>query len=385
MGIDLKHLQNNNPSKGDARSEFKKVMKGIDLNKDISFSFFQNKFGDKKREKFFSELGILLSSGLDISSAFKLMIEQEIKENDKEVYNVIYENLLKGSTLSNALANSDKFSEYDFFSIKMGEESGQLSEVLSELSSFYARKIKYKRKLINVMTYPSLVLFTAIGAVIFMLNFMVPTFMDVFKRTNSDLPGITKFIMNLSKASSEKLPWFMLIFLILIFLFYFNRKKESVRRVTSKIMLRLPIFGEIVKLIYIERFLLSMVLLTKSKVSVVQAISLVKKMIQFYPYEIALGKIENDLMHGKQLNESMKAFSIFDKKIVSLVRVGEEVNQLGPIFEKLNKQYSDDLDYKINNISNLLEPLLIIFVGLFVAVILISMYLPIFQVGSFIK
>ncbi|HEY4789564.1 MAG TPA: type II secretion system F family protein [Bacteroidales bacterium] len=385
MGLKIDGVERKNNSRNNQKLKGHDYLNRIDLNKDIHISFFKNRFGDKKKEKFFSELGILLSSGLDISNAFRLIIEQEAKENERQVYKSIYENLLKGKNLSDSLMNSEKFSEYDFFSVKMGEESGQLSEVLNELSFFYAKKIKYKRKLISVLTYPSVVLIAAVGAVIFMLNFLVPTFVDVFKRTNSDLPGITKFIISLSKMTSEKLPLIIVLFLILVISIYINRRKEFIRRTGASILLKLPIFGNIFKLVYVERFLLSMVLLTKSKVSVVKSIGLAKRMIQFYPFEAALGKIEADLLHGKQLHESMNSFPIFDKKIVSLVRVGEEVNQLSSIFEKLNKQYSDDLDYKINNIGNLLEPILIIFIGLFVAIILIAMYLPIFQIGSNIR
>lgn len=387
MGLNLENIKGkkeNSDAKRNSSTE-KKFLTNINLNRDINISVFKKRFGDKKKEKFFSELSILLSSGLDISTAFRLIIRQEIKENEKIIYNSIYDNLLKGKNLSDSLLLTEKFSEYDFFSVKMGEESGQLSEVLNELSLFYAKKIKYKRKLISVLTYPLMVLVTAVGAVVFMLNFLVPTFVDVFKRTNSDLPALTKFIISLSKITSEKLPFILMVITAGFIVLYMNRKRELIRRTGASFLLKIPVFGSIFKLVYIERFLLSMVLLTKSKVSIVKSIALSKKMIQFYPFEIALEKIEDDLLHGKQLHESMENFPIFDRKIVSLVRVGEEVNQLSSIFEKLNKQYSDDLDYKINNIGNLLEPILIIFIGLFVAVILVAMYLPIFQIGSNIK
>ena len=380
MGISinkLKQQKNNKPHKK-ANWNF-----NIDFNKEISLPLlFNSKFNDRRKEQFFSEMGILLSSGLDISSAFKVIIEQEQKEFEKETYTNTYDKLLKGNSLSNSLALTQKFTTYDVLCIKMGEESGRLCDVLVELSNFYGRNIKYRRKFISTLSYPILILATALIAVVFMLNFLVPMFVSVFKTTNSQLPELTLLIIKLSNISAIVFPWFILITSTTIFFLYKNRKRTRFRIVSSTLILRLPIFGKIVKLMFLERFLFSMVLLSKSKISVVESISLIKQMIGFYPYEIALTKVEKDIIKGKLLYECLSEFSIFDKKIVSLVKVGEEVNQLDIIFEKLNKQYSEDLEYRINNLGNLLEPFLIIFIGLLVGVILIAMYLPMFKMGT---
>ena len=105
-------------------------------------------------------------------------------------------------------------------------------------------------------------------------------------------------------------------------------------------------------------------------------------MIGFYPFEKALEKIDQDILHGKDLHQSMKQFALFDKRMISLIRVAEEVNQLDKIFERLNKQYSEELEHQISIMASLLEPLMIILVGVLVGTILVSMYLPLFQLSS---
>ncbi|OFX26851.1 MAG: hypothetical protein A2033_08155 [Bacteroidetes bacterium GWA2_31_9] len=125
-----------------------------------------------------------------------------------------------------------------------------------------------------------------------------------------------------------------------------------------------------------------MALLIASRTPMLRAIQLVRNMIGFYPFEKALDIIDSDIMSGKSLHESMKKFSIFDNRTISLVKVAEEVNQLDTIFERLNKQYSDELEHRIGMMSSLLEPAMIIFVGVLVGVILVAMYLPLFQLST---
>jgi len=125
-----------------------------------------------------------------------------------------------------------------------------------------------------------------------------------------------------------------------------------------------------------------MALLAGSKIPLIQAIQLVKKMIGFYPFEKALTEIESDILHGTALNESLGKYKIFDRRIVSLTKVAEEVNKLDVVFGKLNEQYAEELQHRINLLNNLLEPLMIVVVGFLVAIILIGMYLPLFQIST---
>jgi type IV pilus assembly protein PilC len=227
-----------------------------------------------------------------------------------------------------------------------------------------------------------MVVVIAVVAVVFMLNFIVPMFMDVFKRFNGQMPALTRTIISISlffKAYS----WLMLLILIVIIITILAiRKKEYFRAHASAIMLKMPLFGDVVQKIYLTRYCQSMALLLGAKTPMIKALQLVKHMIGFYPFERALEVMESDILHGKLLHQSMARFKLFDTRIISLVRVAEEVNQLDVIFAKLNTQYNDELEHRIGMLSSLLEPIMIIVVGLLVAVILISMYLPLFQLSS---
>ena len=379
MSIDLKNIEKKKkPAKAGNASQQSQVMDF--LNRDISL--FGNNLSDKKKERFYSDLGILLTSGIDIKTSLELITGDQRKAKDKLLFNSIQQMVLNGESLSESLNKSGKFSNYEYFSIKIGEESGRISEVLNELSGYFNKQIKQKRQLVSAFSYPVLVLVTAVAAVMFMMNFIVPMFVDVFKRFQGKLPYITQVIIDISNIISHWAGLFFLCLTLFIIFLFSQRKQEWYRSLTSRIMMRLPIFGPIVKKIYLARFCQSMALLIASRTPMLRAIQLVRNMIGFYPFEKALEIIDNDIMSGKSLNESMKKFSIFDNRTISLVKVAEEVNQLDTIFERLNKQYSEELEHRIGMMSSLLEPIMIIFVGALVGVILVSMYLPLFQLST---
>jgi len=353
------------------------------LSYDISFS--GKGFSNKKKEAFFGELYILLSSGLDFRSALEIVVTEQTNDKDKKMYTEVYDQVVRGTSLSNALEATGRFNKNDYYSVKIGEETGRIAEVLEDLTTYYGRVIKQSRQLIGVFSYPILVLCTAFAAVFFMLNVMVPKFQEIFNRSHAELPALTKSIMNISKFSSNHAGMFFLfVFAIGMFL-YTIRNKESYRSISSRFALRLPFFGNIVRMMVQQKLFQTLALLTASHITLSHAIQLVRQMTTFYPMEKALEKMEHDIMRGKSLHESMAECSIFDKRASSLVKVGEEVNKLEDIFKTLSKQYSEQLEHSIGMLGGLLEPILIIFIGFLVGVILIAMYLPMFQMGSVIQ
>lgn len=345
-------------------------------------TLFGKSLPDKKKERFYSELQILLFSGVDIRSALDIIAEEQTNENHKRLFRKIHDNVVGGMGLSESIESTSYFTPYEYYSIRIGEESGRLTEVLKELGLFYARKIKQRRQIIGALTYPLLVLVTAIGAVFFMLRFVVPMFKEVFHRFKGDLPSLTKFILHLSDKFTYYALAFLVVAITITVLVYLFRKKEIYRKLSSGFLLSIPYVGKVYHKIYLARFCQAMTLLVSSKTPLIKALQLTRDMIQFYPFEKALEKIESDIMHGSSLHKSMQQFSIFDRRIVSLTRVAEEVNQLDVLFAKLDEQYTSELEYQLSIFGNILEPFLIVLIGLLVAVILISMYLPLFQLGT---
>ncbi|MDR1678832.1 MAG: type II secretion system F family protein [Prevotellaceae bacterium] len=350
------------------------------LSKDISFG--GKKMTDKKKVNFYNDLSILLSSGIDLRSTLDLMCEETNQKNEKEIYTGIREKVLSGASLSEAIWQTEKFSMYEYQSIKIGEETGCLSDVLQDLVGYYTKKIEQGRKMKSAFSYPLFVLGASVLAVIFMMTFVVPMFEDIFSRFGNDLPALTKAIINISHFISKHIMLIIIILTVLIIAFSLLKKQEKYRQTKAVAMLRIPFFGELIRKMYLARFCLSMSLLVNAHIPLLQALGLIKKMITFYPLQKSIAVIENDILHGKTLHESMSAFPIYDKRMISLVKVGEEVNQLGSIFNRLKTQYMDDVDYQTGMVGSILEPLMIVIIGLFVGIILIAMYLPIFKLST---
>lgn len=377
MGIEMSRIEKvKRPAKSvDAASKSTNTF-------DINLSFGTRLLKDTKKEEFYSEVFLLLQSGLDLKRSIEIFTNQQTVANVKNIFSGIEEKLVKGISFSEALQQYLDFSAYEYYSIKIGEESGQLLEILSELGNFYQRKMKQQKQLVSAFTYPTVILMTAIIAVGFMMNFIVPMFADAFKRFNSDLPGLTQFIVNLS-ADFIQYWWLMLIILAGTGLAIYSLQKiREVRVWISERIIHIPLFGILLQKIYLARFCQSMALMVTARTPLIVSLDLVGKMVGYLPLERALKEVSREIYKGKMLNEAMDSKPLFDQRMVSLIKVGEETNKLDIIFKKLYEQYSGEADHRTTMMNALLEPILIVVVGVLVAVILIAMYLPMFKIGN---
>jgi len=350
------------------------------LNRDISFG--SKELSDKKKEYLYLELSSLLQAGINLKSSFELITADQQKEQDKLLYQKIQDAVLTGTTFSQALQQTGKFSLYEVYSLQIGEETGKLIEVLHDLAKFYHNKIKQRRKITSALTYPCVVLTTSLGAVFFMLKFVVPMFGDVFKRFGGKLPWITEKIIGISNAMEDNFWRFLILVALIIGFILFTRKTPKFKEISAKILMRVPVVGNLVQKIYLARFCNSMRLLINAHLPLLRAIALIRQMINYYPIESSLQKVEDDIMNGKSLHESLAQFKVYPSKMIQLIKVGEETNQLDMFFAKISEQYIDEVEYKTSTLSSMMEPLIIIFLGLVVGVILISMYLPLFQMSN---
>jgi type IV pilus assembly protein PilC len=207
-------------------------------------------------------------------------------------------------------------------------------------------------------------------------------FEDVFKRFNNDLPEVTKQIIGISHWLGKNILYIIGAIVLTVVFVIRMKSKLWFRTIWHAILSRIPFFGDMSRKIYMTRFCTSMELLISSQTPLVSAMELVRSMIMFYPLEQALQQIEKDVVAGIPLHKSMKQFKVFDRKMISMVRVGEEVNQLAPMFSRLRELYEKETDHKTAIMGTVLEPLIIILVGLIVGVVLISMYLPMFKMSS---
>lgn len=339
-------------------------------------------FNNKRKEDFYGELSILLKAGVQLREALDILRENQKKEKLKTFYTQMLEALDGGKSFSQILRSLREFTEYEYYSVQIGEESGNLTAIFHELSIFFAQKNEQRRNLINALTYPMIILCTAILVVIFMLRMVVPMFEDIFKQNKVELPTITRWIIAVSNFIGDYGGFAISLLIALILLrkpiFY----RESLKRKKDYVTLKLPYVGNFVRSIYLAQFTQAVALLTSSKVPLLNSIQMVKRMIRFYPLQDALDHMETRIMQGVSLHESMKESKIFDNKMAALIKVAEETNQTEYIFEKLNQQYALEVQQKSKMLSTLMEPLIIVLIGILVGVILVSMYLPMFRLSS---
>jgi len=376
MAFQLDNIKTNNNVK---LSEEAKGYSSI-LQKEITL--FNNPFSNKVKEDFYTELSVLLKAGITLKQALDLIQNSQKKKTNKDVLGVISNDIVSGQSLSLAIKNQKRFTDYEYYSLKIGEETGTLAQVSEQLGGFFTRKNEQRRNLISALTYPIIILTTAVLVVIFMLQFVVPMFQDIFKQQNVELPGITKFII----GSSDFLKHYGWLLVLLVLVLFFSKalfnKKNWYQKAKDNLVLKIPFIGNFVKTVYLSQFTQAVSLLTASKVPVVNSIQLVKQMINFFPLQDALEKVEQNILKGKSLSESLSQHKLFDEKMIALVKVAEETNQNEFIFERLNSQYNSQVQQQSKLFSTLMEPIIIMIVGLIVGIILIAMYLPMFKLSS---
>lgn len=349
------------------------------LSKDISFS---NPFPDRKKEQFYTELHVMLQAGMTLKDALDLLVEEEEKAKTREILTNIGENVIKGMQLSKALEYSNVFSKYEYYSIKIGEEAGLLIDVLKELAEYWNRSISQKRKIVSSLSYPILVLLTAFGTLAFLLTFVIPVFENVFKRFGGELPWITQFFIHLSNVFTKYFLLFLGAVAAFIVGILTSRKKLWFRKNSAAIVLRIPFAGGITQKIVLSKLFNSLSLLENAHYPLVESLDLIKDMIEFYPVSESLKEAKVGIMQGKPFHQCLSANKIYPRKIISLLKVAEETNQMGSLSKKISEDLKNEIEYQTSVLNSVLEPFLILFLGLIIGLILVAMYLPMFKLGN---
>lgn len=350
------------------------------LNKDISFS--GNRFNDKKKAQFYNDMFTLLDAGLNLNSALKILDEENPKKDKDNIYGTLQKDILQGKSLSNSMKNSDKFTIYEYQSIRIGEETGQLAKMLGELKDHFDKKIKLRQQFIGLVTYPIIVILLTVGVLIFLMNYVVPMFVGFLVQVNAELPAVTQFVLDFSDFVKEWIGPFMIGVILIAGILYFQRNADWYKKYSAMVLLRLPLIGGMTRRIYLTRFCQSMALLTNSKIPLVEALEMTGEMVDFYPIQKSLSNIKAGVLKGRTLYETMGEEPIFEKRMISMVRVGEEVNRLDTVFTKLTDQYSDSIESQTKVLKSIVEPILILTVGGVVALVAMAMILPIFKMSS---
>lgn len=379
MSYNLSEYTKNSKKKSNIKSEgFIDKLKDF-MSKDVSLGA---KFSDKKKEQFYKQLSLLLKSNVDFEDALHILKDHFKKEKDKKYIEDIRGLVVRGKGLHEAFSEVGIFSHYEVFSVQIGEETKRLNSVLDELHKYYDRKIKMKRQITSVMTYPIFVLIVTFGVLYFMLNNVVPMFGSIFNQFGEDLPDITKKIIYISDNFSTYLKVFFFLLFSFIVVHYYLRSNDKYRNYISRFIMKIPFFGNLVKKIYLARLTQSMSLMLASKTPLIKSLELAEKMVGFYPITSNLKEVREDILKGISLNESLSKFKIYDYRFVSMVKVAEQINTLDDAFVNITDQYNEEIDHSTKMIGVVMEPIIIIIIGSVVGVIMIAMYSPIFNLSK---
>lgn len=350
----------------------------------LSFSTAKKAISFSLKQQLYSDLHLLLSSGLDLRYATQLLVEDCKNAKLKLKLEGVQKSIIQGNGLSKSLQNQLNISEFEFYSLKIGEESGTIVEVLGQLAEYFETQINQRRQLISALSYPVVVLCTAIGAVVFMLQVVVPLFMDVFERFGKELPDLTKMVITSSDLIGEFLGPVILFVVLFMLCLPLLRKKSWFKSNSSKLIIKIPVFGKIVLKSYLLRWVSGMELMLRTNTNLVDAIKLSKKMVDYYPISSALSSVEQELIEGNSLYQAMAKHHVFENRTITLIRAGEEVNKLPDSFKQIKIQLKNQIDHFTSTVGKILEPAIVVFIGIFVGGIIIAMYLPMFELSTLI-
>ena len=345
----------------------------------------RKEFNDARKRQFYAQMHELLRAGLSFSASFSLIVESA-EGADKEMFQNILDRVIAGDSLWGALSSQRPFGHLDYGVIRIGEESGRLAEALAFLTEYYEKRESQRRSIISAISYPLITLSVAVVVLIFMMLVVVPMFEQVYARMGGELPSLTRAIMSFA----AQLPAiFVLVSALLIAFFilrYLYGKTNYYQELKAKILFNIPILGELLKRIELSRFTRIMYLLVSSEVPILQSLELVGGILQYEPYRRAMMKACAEVESGKLMCAALSENpELFDKKTLVLLRVGEETSSLDRMFKSLSDDLTEDLNYRIKQMNNTLEPVLILIIGIIVAFVLISMYLPMFKLGMTIQ
>lgn len=322
----------------------------------------------------------MLNAGVPILTCLEILSAQIENEKLRQATKSVNEEVEKGGVLSDAMRkHTDVFPQLLVSLVASGEASGNLDDIMLRMATHYEKENKINNKVKSAMIYPIILSFVAVGAVVFILTYVMPTFMEIFDQTGTVLPWSTRFLLGLSAGITNH--WFVIIVLIGLITFglrIFLRTDEGVI-ISSKLKLKLPVLKKLNVMIIVSRFTRTLSTLIASGLPLVDALKIVSEVAGNKIAEIALLKIKDKVMRGESLYSSMKESEIFPEMLYSMIKIGEETGSLDDILNKTADFYDDELESIIQTSVSLMEPILIVVMGLVIAFIVISIMVPMFD------
>ncbi|MCK5306050.1 MAG: type II secretion system F family protein [Candidatus Omnitrophica bacterium] len=335
---------------------------------------------------FSRQLATMVSAGLPLIQGLEILVEQSEKRPFKSLISKVKEAVEGGSSLSEALSRYPRaFSTLFVNMISAGEASGMLDDILQRMASYLEETSKLQKKVKAALVYPVVITLTAAGITVFMLVQVVPSFAEIYSGFGANLPGPTQFLLLLSNLVTKWLLAFVLgIAAVIAGIFMFS-KTEPGGLFIDGMLLRLPIAGKLIRKVSISRFSRTLSTLTKSGVSILTSLDIVAKTSGNKVIEKVVFKVLENVRGGESIAQPLASSGIFPPLVVKMVAVGEQTGSLEEMLLKVSDFYDAEVTAIVDGLTSLIEPVIIVVLGVIIGGIVIALYLPVFNIAELIS
>lgn len=336
--------------------------------------------GLREKAEFCTQLAVMLQARVSLQRALEVLAHQTRNVRTKHIIERLCREIGRGHSFARALEQEPQMFDRLFVTTaEVGEESGRLPEVLGRLAEHIEKSGALRRKFLQAMSYPILVLGVAVCAVTFLLTVIVPTFADMFRNFQIDLPASTQLVLGISGWLAEYSVVVLVTALGLLFLMRMLVSSARMRERMEVYCWKVPLIGEILRKNHVAHVCRTLGTLLGARVSLMEALRVTQRTIAGEQIRMEVGQILKDVQRGKGVAEPLSESVLFPAMVAQMIAVGEETSELDSMLIKVANHYEREVGAAVDTLATLLEPILVIVLGLIVGGILVSMYLPLFD------
>ena len=347
---------------------------------------FLNRVSLKDILIFTRQLYAMVHAGIPLVQALRVIKDQIPNRTLKNIIEEMASFIEEGGRFSTALSRyRDVFGDLYISMIRAAEEAGTLEETLRRLAEYLEKVEKLRGKVKSAMFYPVFVLIVASVIITGILVFVIPTFQQLYADLGGELPGLTKMVINASNWLRDYIGWFILFLVLFIILFIQARKIKKFKYITDYALLRMPIFGELVLKSSIANFSRTLASMISSGINILDALQISAETSNNEVIREAILDVKAQVEKGVNLSAALSKHRIFPPMLINMVAIGEQAGNLDEMLSKVADFYEEEVDRTVDGLTSLIEPLMIVFIGGIIGVIIVAMYLPIFKIGELIR
>jgi type IV pilus assembly protein PilC len=353
--------------------------------KDLSdyFPAIAAKVKDKDKVIFVRQFSTMIDAGLPLVQCLDILQEQQDNMNFKRVIRQIKKDVEEGATLSDAIKKHPKVFDSLFHNlVAAGEIGGILDVILNRLAAYIEKMGKLKKKIKGALTYPLIVVSIAVIVIAVILIWVIPVFAGLFKDAGVPLPGMTLFVMNMSDFAKRYFHWVILGLIVLVVAFRRVYRTPRGRAVFDRLFLRSPVFGVLLRKVAVARFTRTLGTMLSSGVPILDGLDVVAATAGNATVEKAIRDARLSISEGRPVAEPLAETHVFPSMVTQMIAVGEATGALDTMLGKIADFYDEEVDTAVGALTSMLEPLMILFLGVTIGGLLVAMYLPIFQLAD---